>query len=407
MKSAAWKPMICVVAGACALTISAPAFAGGWPVYDALVHLAVNAVNTSINTMSQSLSQLLQNIGSAINENGNKIAHTVEAAARAEREFKVAQEKNRRIEDARQRYAVPSSICSESGSGGAMQVASVASAVRGNIRPGGDGPIANAAIEQAVNSPPPAPEVDAARAAKIHAQFCDADDFKAYGGSRACPAVSATMPGADKRVSSILTGAGPNGKAPDLTFSQTQTDVARMYAQNAIRRSIGPQLRKGEADTVAGAQYVGLMNQYNAIVSAAADPQETQIADSQPNAATRDLIREALHSPSAAAYYKQAASPEARRTGAMSYREFEAFEVGRRYANTEYQADLQAMSGDNLLREQIRVATLNNWLLLGVKDELVRGNIVNGQILGSSARQEFEPLLAQKYRAVAGRMGGQ
>lgn len=286
-----------------------------------------------------------------------------------------------------------------------MQVGAAAGSTKGSIRPGGSGAIANSSIAQAINSPPPAPEVDAARAAKIHAQFCDTDDYSAYGGARACPAVSGTMPGADKRVDSVLSGAGPNGKTPDLTFSQAQTDAARMYAQHSIRRSIGPQLRKGEADTVAGAQYIGLMNQYNAIISAAADPQEQRIADSQPNTATKNLITEALNSPSTASYYKQVASSQAKATGMMSAREFETFEVGRRYANTEYQTDLQSMSGDNLIREQIRVASLNSWLMLGLKNEIQRGNIINGQILASLARQEYEPILTQKYRSVAGRMG--
>ena len=388
------------------LVASTPAFA----ICDGCVTGAVTLMNTAVTgavtAMNASVSQLLFNIGMAINQNGNKVASTVEAASRAQREFDVVQEKNRRVEDARQRYQMPDNICSESGSGGATQVGAWAGSAKGGIRPGGGGTISNKSIAQAINSPPPAPEIDASRAAKIHARYCDADDYSAYGGSNACPAVSKVMPGADKRVDSVLTGAGPNGKAPDLTFSQGQSDAARMYTQNSIRRSIGPQLRKGEADTVAGAQYVGLMNQYNAIVSAAADPQDQIIANSQPNPATKDLLSESLQAPSASSFYNQVASSQAKATGVMSAREFEAFEVGRRYANTAYQADLQSMSGDNLLREQIRVAALNNWLLLGMKNEMWRGNIINGQILASLARQEYEPILTQKYRAVAGRMGG-
>jgi len=389
------------------LVVSTPAFA----VCDGCVTAAVTAMNTAVtgavSAMNASVSQLLYNIGMAINQNGNKVASTVEAASRAQREFDLDQEKNRRLEDARQRYQVPDNICSESGSGGATQVGSWASSAKGKIRPGGGSAIANAAIAQAINSPPPAPEVDSSRAAKIHARYCDADDYSAYGGAKACPSVSSIMPGADKRVDSVLIGAGPNGKNPDLTFSQDQTDVARMYTQNSIRRSIAPQLRKGEADTVAGSQYVGLMNQYNAIISAASDPQDRLVANSQPNPATKDLLSESLQSPSAAVFYNQVASSQAKATGMMSAREFEAFEVGRRYANTAYQADLQAMSGDNLIREQIRVATLNNWLMLGLKNEISSGNVINGQILASLARQEYEPILSQKYRAVAGRMGGQ
>ena len=139
--------------------------------------------------------------------------------------------------------------------------------------------------------------------------------------------------------------------------------------------------------------------------SAAAAPLEQQIADSELSPATAPLLAEALQSPAASSYFQLTASPRARATNTMSAREFEAFEVGRRYANTAYLTDLQTMSGDNLIREQIRVAALNNWLLLNLKNETRMGNIINGLALASTARQEYEPILAQKYRAVAGRMG--
>lgn len=396
MKLLRKRILICLMVG---MLASGHVRAGAYPVIDSLVLAAVTAMNTSMST-------LLYNIGLATNQNGQKIASTIEAAAKTQREFEVMKDKSHRLEDARQRYMVPNHICNESGSGGAGQVGARVSAEKGNMRPGGSGGINNAAIAKAINSPPPAPEIDASRAAKIHAQFCDADDYAAYGGARACPAISTTMPGADKRIDSILNGAGVNGKSHDLTFSQAQIDAARMYVQNSTRRSIAPQLRKGEADTVAGAQYVGLMNQYNAIISAAAEPQEQRIADSQPNHETKNLLKEMLTSSSAGAYYNLVASKQARSSGMMSAREFEAFEVGRRYANTEYQADLQSMSGDNLLREQIRVASLNNWLLLSLKGDIQKNNIINGQILASMARQEYAPLLTEKYRAVAGNMGG-
>lgn len=388
------------------LLLSQPAQASGWPVFDAAVFTAVNTVNSSIAALNTNLTRLLQSIGQAINENGAKIASTVEATGKVGREFSTEQEKNRRIEDARQRYRVSSSICSESGSGGASQVNAGSGAAKGGLRPGGGGGGGNPAIAAAVNAPAPMGEIDAARSANIHAQFCDADDYAAYGGARACPSVSSAMPGADKRVDSVLVGAGPNGKAPDLTFSPQQVDAARMYVQNSVRRSIGRQLRRGEADTIAGAQYIGLMNQYQAILSAAADPLEQRIADSLPNPATRDPLRDSLQSPSANSYFQQFASQQAKQTGTMSTREFEAFEVGRRYANTEYQADLQNMSGDNLLREQIRVASLTNWLLWELRNDSQRGNMISGLSLGAQARNEFEPLLQAKLKAVSGRLGG-
>ncbi len=385
---------------------AAPASASGWPVFDAAVLAAVNTVNASVAALNTSMTTLLNNIGQAVNQNGQKVASTIEAAAKTDREFTVAHETSRRFEDARQRYDIPASICAESGSGSAIQVSEFARTAKSAIRAGGGGKIGSAGVGQAVNTPPVTQGIDAARAAKIHSKYCDYDDHAAYGGSQSCPSVATSMPGADKRLDSILIGAGPNGKAPDLTFTQEQTDAARMYVQNTIRRSIGPQLRKAEADTMAGTQYIGLMNQYNAIQSAAADPQEQRIADSQPNPVTKALLQDALMAASANAYFKLVASPQAKSTGIMSTHEFETFEVGRRYANLAYQSDLQNMSGDNLIREQVRVITLSNWLLLALKNEVQKGNMINGMALASGARKEFEPILGQKYRSIPGNTGG-
>nr|WP_260630658.1 conjugal transfer protein TraW [Pseudomonas syringae]UVN18234.1 hypothetical protein pPsy0462b_00089 [Pseudomonas syringae] len=84
------------------------------------------------------------------------------------------------------------------------------------------------------------------------------------------------------------------------------------------------------------------MTQYKAIQSAATQPQLDIIAASQANPATQEALQEALQNPSAAEYFASTGSQQAQRTGVMSEREFEAFEVGRRYANTAYETDLQA-----------------------------------------------------------------
>ncbi len=104
------------------LFIAAPASASGWPVFDAAVLAAVNAVNASVMALNSSMTVLLNNIGQAINQNGQKVASTIEATSKVEREFAVDHETSRRYEDARQRYDIPSSICAESGSGSATQV---------------------------------------------------------------------------------------------------------------------------------------------------------------------------------------------------------------------------------------------------------------------------------------------
>ena len=112
-------------------------------------------------------------------------------------------------------------------------------------------------------------------------------------------------------------------------------------------------------------------------------------------------MKETLQTPSAAAYFSRTASAEAQRTGMMSEREFEQFEAGRRYANTDYQTDLQAMEGDNLMRESIRVQTLQNWLLLGIKQQLQKSTILQGQQLSLNATEAYRPQLQAKMREVS------
>jgi hypothetical protein len=178
-----------------------------------------------------------------------------------------------------------------------------------------------------------------------------------------------------------------------------------MYLQNSIHRSMGRELGKGEASSPKGIEYVGLRTQFESVVDAAGFPQRQVIADRRANPTTRDLLNDALQAASAQTYYKATASQYAKQVGYVSYAELEQFEVGRRYANTDYQTDLQAMRGDNLLREQIRVANLTNWLLLESKNATQQGTIINGQILATLARAEYAPILQAKLAELDQSMG--
>jgi hypothetical protein len=395
------------------LVIGCGVSAGAWAVYpvtDAalitVVKAGFNALSLQISSFQTQMGSLLTQIGSAINQNGSKVATTVEASAKADREFQTEKSRQERINKAKHDLEVSSSICSESASGGATSVSSGSSAAKGSMRPGGGG-VANSSINNAVNKPAINPVADASRSAAIHAKYCDAIDYAAYGGSDACPAVNTNMPGADKRVDSLMTGAGKDGKKPDLTFTQEQTDVARMYIQNSTRRSISKDLTKADANSAAGKVYLGITTQLNASISAAADPQERMLAERQPLDETKDLLKEALQSPSAKSYFDETASDVARATGKMSKAEFLQFEVGRRYANTAYQKDLQAMDGENLQREIIRVQALQNSLLLELRNEIQAGNLVAGQQLASQVRAEYGPLLEQQYQSIGAGKGGE
>lgn len=265
--------------------------------------------------------------------------------------------------------------------------------------PAGGG-VNSSSVKKALSSKPDAPEKDLFATADIHRNYCTKEDADAWGDL--CNGVS-DLPGGDKQIRSLLAGAGPEDKAPELTFSQEQTDAAMMYLKNSSRRSVGRALKKGEVKTDSGRQYIGMMTEHDSIQSAAEQPQLAMVAASQPNEATKDVLAETLQTPSSKAWYDANASEEAKRTGMMSLREFESFEVNRRYANTDYQTDLQGMDGDNLVRESIRVQSLQNALLLGIKQQLHENAILIGQQLSLQGAQYYEPRLAQKMQqATAG-----
>ncbi|MFA9342295.1 conjugal transfer protein TraW, partial [Escherichia coli] len=119
------------------------------------------------------------------------------------------------------------------------------------------------------------------------------------------------------------------GKTPDLTFSQDQIDAAQAYLKNTARPSAGRTLKKGDAVTTTGMAYTGLQNEFNAILDAAAEPQQSLIADSTPNSATTAAVKEAVNGSDSAKSYYEATVSDTARTSGMSNREFEAFEVGR------------------------------------------------------------------------------
>ncbi|EJA1620115.1 conjugal transfer protein TraW [Escherichia coli] len=354
-----------------------------------------------LSTANATLGTILttnQQIGGAISSGNDKIAAMIQQSTENMQQYATYAQQIKNLEDARRSYTVPDSICSESSSGQATQISRQAGAKQASLSRGGG--VNSSSVKKALSSKPDAPEKDLFATADIHRNYCTKEDADAWGDL--CNGVS-NLPGGDKQIRSLLAGAGPEDKAPELTFSQEQTDAAMMYLKNSSRRSVGRALKKGEVKTDSGRQYIGMMTEHDSIQSAAEQPQLAMVAASQPNEATKDVLAETLQTPSSKAWYDANASEEAKRTGMMSLREFESFEVNRRYANTDYQTDLQGMDGDNLVRESIRVQSLQNALLLGIKQQLHENAILIGQQLSLQGAQYYEPRLAQKMQqATAG-----
>lgn len=361
-----------------------------------------NQVTPALSTANATLGSILTTntaIGGAVNGSADKIAAMIGESVVNQQQFASYMQQSQNLEHARQSFTVPDSICSESASGQASKVASTSVAKQGALSGGGG--VSDSAISRVLSEPAAPLAQELFSTADIHGRYCTDADLKAYGAT-ICKG-SSEMPGGDTDIRSVLTGAGDADKTPDLTFSQSQVDAAMMYLKNSARINVGKKLGKGEVKTESGKQYVGMMAQYESLQSAAQQPQLAMIADSIPNEATRAALQETLSNKSgsgssANAWYQENASPEAKKTGEMSRREFDAFEVGRRYSNTKYLEDLYAMQGDDLIRESILVQNQQNWLLLGIRDQLRNQNILQGQQLGLSSASYYGPQLQQKLQ---------
>ncbi|KFX10875.1 conjugal transfer protein TraW [Pectobacterium atrosepticum] len=351
-------------------------------------------------TIQATLAEILrmqQATGTAINQNSDKLATIISQDGQATRQQMIFNNETQRLEEARRSFSVPDSICSDSASGVAAQSKSTAGRTASHLSSGGG--IANSSIRKRISNAPQGQSRDAYDGANVHASYCTAAEYELFGGTDVCPAVG-ELPGGDSQVRSVYDGAGPVGQAPTLTWSQEQADAAMAYMKNTARPSAGRTPGKGEVNTLTGRTYVGLMNEYNGIIDAASEPQLSLIADSKPNEATKAALQEALQSPSASKYFSEVASPEAKTKGYMSQREFEAFEAGRRYANTAYITDLQEMEGDNLTRELIRTTSQMNWQLNDLKEQLRKGNVLAGQLLANEARLAYAPRLKELESAM-------
>ncbi|ECE0486572.1 conjugal transfer protein [Salmonella enterica subsp. enterica] len=360
----------------------------------------------ALGTTNATLGSILSvntGIGGAITEGTDKIAAMIQESVTNQQQYASYMQESQNLEHARQSYTVPDSICSDSASGVAAQVSATAAAKQSSVASGSS--ISDNTIKKVMSDPTPPPEQRTYTTATVHGKYCSSTDESAYGDS-ICKGAS-DMPGGDTDISSILTGAGPEGKTPDLTFTQDQVDAATMYMENSASQVVSKKLSKGEVKSDSGKQYVGLMAQYDAIQSAARQPQLELIADSQTNEATKDALAESMEAsedngtaPSTKSYFDATASAQAKQTGMMSKREYDEFEVGRRYANTDYLTDLSAMEGDNLTRELIKVENLQNWILLGIRQQLQEQSVISGQQLNLSSATYFGPRLQDKLQQV-------
>lgn len=339
-----------------------------------------------------------QEIGTAIVQASDKNTAIIEQTAKMNKDFLIYQKKVERLEAARVSYSVPTTICSESTSTVANKVKNTSKILASGLISGRN--IIDSDIKKLYTSPKQSIATDSYRAANVHSKYCTEAEYSSYGDTNLCLAVS-NYPAGDSELRSVLYGAGHYDKNPDLTFTPEQIDAAMAYAKNTAGLTAGRDLKKGEIETTSGRLYHGYLTQYKSIQNAGITPQLEIISSSIPNDSTIEALAESLQTKSAIEYFNNNASDYAKQNKIMSEREYETFEVGRRHSNIEYLADLQEMQGDNLLREQIRVTNLNNFLLLKQKESIQQTNILMGQLLVLSAEENFRPKLEALLRKVS------
>lgn len=382
-----------------ALSASLPAYAYPVNVVSSVpVSTQVMPALSSANGLLGSIETTLINLGTAVSQQGDRQAALVQQVAQTQQQFQIEQKRDDRILQAQDKYRVPDDICSQAMAGGA---AAVSSTSVGGQRTLGDASSAKD-VKAIFNVPARATDIDASTTAEVHAQYCDAADYAAYGGTSFCTSINNDMPRADTSLSSVLYGAGPRDKDPDGTFSDAQSDAAIRYVKNTALRSAGRQLSRGEVKSAAGRIYLGMIEQYQALTDAAAQPQLEMIADHKPNPATDQPLADARQVPEVESYFQSTASPEAKRLNRMSSAEFEQFEVGRRYSNPAYLSSLENKNSTDLQREQIMISNLGNWLQLENKQQLQKMNILLGQLLANAAYQTYKPMLDAQLSQVDG-----
>ncbi|MBS9434850.1 conjugal transfer protein TraW [Photorhabdus hainanensis] len=347
---------------------------------------ALGTVNSQLGTIQATLI----NIGTAITQQGDRQAALIDQAFKKQQQFEIAQKKQDRQKEVIDKYKIPDDICAQSISGGMGRASNAAHSGVSSLGASSS----NKNVRNAYLAPAKSTDVDTGNTASAHSAYCSEADMVAYGGTKFCERPS-DMPSGDISLTSVLQGAGKADKQPDLTFTEEQTDAALLYAKNTTGRSAGRAPAKGEVKSAAGRVYLGLLKQYQAYIDASQQPQLEMIAASKPNPQTIEPVRETLKVPSMKYYYDKTVSNTAKSKG-MSLREFEQFEVGRRYANIAYQADLTSKTDTDLLKEQIMVTNLNNWLLLENKKQLEKQNILTGQILTILAYGQYKDLLDSK-----------
>jgi hypothetical protein len=259
------------------------------------------------------------------------------------------------------------------------------------------------AADASVNAADDTPiEVRAAMVANAHAKyFCDVTEAQKYAGTKLC-ATKGELPGGDVKADSLFSGAKANANDPDsYTYTRKQVEAAQTYIANSTTPLAVRGLLKSEANTQQGVEYYAMALQARAKMSLANKGAYDALARRVPVPEAKAIV-EAIKkgNPTAAAYY--ARLPHLKTEG-ISFLDLMDAEVGRRYRNPQWLADMSAASPQAVEREAVFMQSWQMDMQLKQYLLLERVEVLLGQLVASNVRQEMEPKLERKYTEVRGR----
>lgn len=362
------------------------------------VQLASTAVTTAITAMSGTLQYSLESINTNLSNVGSKISDSVIQASNQQREMQIETQRKAEKERVERETEAPIDPCGNSGGNYAGQAKTASGSKSSSYKRGGGGAsVSSPVLNKALNDPIPSPEVARRQSTAIHAaKYCSAIEVRL--GYPGC--APSSMPDADANIESVLTGAGTQGKDPELSFTSEQEEAARAYARLSLDPHPPQNISKSEAATEQGKLYIAMQKMYQANISSAEKAQFDAIASRTPFAGSSQLVSEIKKSTHAAAYFLLTASKHAK-AGNMSDAELMDFEAGRRYRNVFwYIAMLGEADPVKLQREQIMMSAYANEVSYRQMRELERLNISIGQLLASHVRSEMRPAIESQLLRV-------
>ena len=234
-----------------------------------------------------------------------------------------------------------------------------------------------------------------------------ADVCKAAFGSAGNPT---NLPNADLRAETLVYGPQKSlDPAAQVRRGTIYADADRVgieaYLRNVSSTGDVRELKPGELNTDPGRAYLGVSQAYQARASLAELPLREHAGRMMPQPATIQALKVLQDAPEmkqyVEGYLRENVGPEWSAKG-ISQSDMQAIEVGRRYYNPLWKAQLGKSNSEELARQMLEVMAFQ----LVLSDQAIKrqetANLALGQIALSLNRMEGLPLLKERLASVTG-----